>query len=69
MTLLVPLPVVLPLLGAAVTLGLAHRPQAQRILSVAALLLTLGVAVVLLVASHVDGPEGRPSSAGPPRTG
>ncbi len=57
MTLLVPLPVVLPLLGAAVTLGLAHRPRAQRVISVAALLLTLGVAVVLLIASHVDGPQ------------
>src|SRR5688572_771097 len=57
MTFLVPLPVILPLLGAAVTLGLAHRPRAQRIVSVTALSLTLIVAVALLVLSHVDGSQ------------
>lgn len=57
MSLLVPLPVVLPLLGAAVTLGLARRPSTQRAVSVAALSLTMAVAATLLVLSHLDGPQ------------
>ncbi|HEX5597704.1 MAG TPA: Na+/H+ antiporter subunit D [Micromonosporaceae bacterium] len=56
MTYLVPLPVVIPLVGAALTLVLARRPGAQRTVSVAALTATLAVAVTLLLAAHRDGP-------------
>ncbi|MEV0718122.1 Na+/H+ antiporter subunit D [Asanoa sp. NPDC050611] len=49
MTALVPLPVVLPLLGAAVTLVLTRYPRAQRIVSFTALTAVLGVSVALLV--------------------
>ncbi|MFY1633183.1 Na+/H+ antiporter subunit D [Solwaraspora sp. WMMB335] len=57
MTGLVPLPVILPLLGAGVTLVLARRPRAQRITSVTALTATFGVALALLVTAHMDGPQ------------
>ncbi|GGM26516.1 MULTISPECIES: Na+/H+ antiporter subunit D [Micromonospora] len=53
---LVPLPVVLPLLGAALTLVLANRPRLQRAISVAVLAVTLAVAVVLLVEAYRHGP-------------
>ncbi|HEX5541381.1 MAG TPA: Na+/H+ antiporter subunit D [Micromonospora sp.] len=56
MTYLVPLPVVMPLLGAALTLVLARHPRAQRTTSVAVLTATLAVAVALLSAAHRDGP-------------
>ncbi|MDG4829712.1 Na+/H+ antiporter subunit D [Solwaraspora sp. WMMD1047] len=56
MTYLVPLPVIMPLLGAALTLVLARRPQLQRATSVAVLTATLAVAVALLVATHQQGP-------------
>ncbi|SDY50807.1 multisubunit sodium/proton antiporter, MrpD subunit [Micromonospora pattaloongensis] len=57
MTYLVPLPVVLPLLGAALTLMLARRPRAQRAISVAVLAVTFAVALALLVAAHRHGPQ------------
>lgn len=51
-----PLPVVVPLLGAALTLILANRPRLQRSVSVLGLLVTLVVAVVLLVEAYRHGP-------------
>ncbi|MGV9976325.1 Na+/H+ antiporter subunit D [Micromonospora wenchangensis] len=53
---LVPLPVVVPLLGAALTLILVSRPRLQRTVSVVALATNLVVAVLLLVRAHRDGP-------------
>jgi len=53
---LVPLPVVMPLLGAALTLVLARRPRAQRAVSVLVLTATLVVAAALLVLAYRDGP-------------
>ncbi|ROT32835.1 Na+/H+ antiporter subunit D [Micromonospora sp. HM5-17] len=52
MRLLVPLPVVIPLFGAALTLVLARRPVAQRVISVAAVAAVLVVAVLLLWYAH-----------------
>ena len=54
---LVPLPVIMPLLGAALTLVLARRPQLQRTVSVAVLTATLAVSAVLLVVAHQNGPQ------------
>ncbi|WP_327030841.1 Na+/H+ antiporter subunit D [Micromonospora sp. NBC_01740] len=56
MSWLVPLPVVVPLLGAALTLLLARWPGAQRVVSVACLTATLAVAAVLLVEAYRHGP-------------
>ncbi|MBQ1026624.1 Na+/H+ antiporter subunit D [Micromonospora sp. C95] len=56
MSTLVPLPVVLPLLGAALTLLLAGRPWTQRTVSVGCLSTSLVVAVVLLVQAYRQGP-------------
>ena len=53
---LVPLPVVVPLLGAALTLLLTRRPRLQRSVSVVGLAATLAVAVVLLVEAYRHGP-------------
>ncbi|MFI0791094.1 Na+/H+ antiporter subunit D [Micromonospora rubida] len=53
---LVPLPVVVPLLGAALTLLLANRPRLQRDVSVIVLSTSLVVAVVLLVEAYQHGP-------------
>ncbi|MEW2428492.1 Na+/H+ antiporter subunit D [Micromonospora sp. NPDC047644] len=53
---LVPLPVVVPLLGAALTLLLAGKPRIQRTISVLCLGGTLAVAVVLLVQAYRHGP-------------
>jgi multicomponent Na+:H+ antiporter subunit D len=53
---LVPLPVVVPLLGAALTLILTNRPGLQRSVSVVGLSTTLAVAVVLLVEAYRHGP-------------
>ncbi|WP_433789552.1 Na+/H+ antiporter subunit D [Actinoplanes sp. CA-252034] len=55
MTWLVPLPVIMPLLGAAATLLMFRRPGVQRAISVSVLTATLVVSVVLLVLS-ADGP-------------
>ncbi|MFD6751992.1 Na+/H+ antiporter subunit D [Micromonospora gifhornensis] len=56
MSALVPLPVLLPLLGAALTLLLANRPLPQRMVSVGSLSATLLVSVLLLVRSYQHGP-------------
>lgn len=56
MSYLVPLPVVMPLFGAALTLVLARRPHAQRTVSVIVLAATLAVAVALLVLTRQGGP-------------
>ena len=56
MTALVPLPVVLPLLGAALTLMMARHPRWQRTVSITVLAASLGIAAALLVAVTVDGP-------------
>jgi multicomponent Na+:H+ antiporter subunit D len=57
MRLLVPLPVILPLLGAGATLMLSHRPRAQRITSFAVLTSVVVVAAVLLVRADRYGPQ------------
>ncbi|TDC80394.1 Na+/H+ antiporter subunit D [Micromonospora sp. KC606] len=56
MTRLVPLPVVVPLLGAALTLILGRWPQVQRTISVVALTANLVVSVLLLVEAYRHGP-------------
>lgn len=56
MTALVPLVVLVPLLGAAVTLALGFRPQAQRIVAIVALVIELGLGIALLVAVDAVGP-------------
>ncbi|MFC3505151.1 Na+/H+ antiporter subunit D [Micromonospora krabiensis] len=53
---LLPLPVVVPLLGAALTLVLGRWPGLQRAISVAGLTTTLAVAGVLLVEAYRHGP-------------
>ncbi|HWS38380.1 MAG TPA: Na+/H+ antiporter subunit D [Actinoplanes sp.] len=55
MTWLVPLPVMMPLLGAAATLLMFRRPRVQRVISVSVLTATLAVSALLLVLS-ADGP-------------
>ncbi|MFI9642977.1 Na+/H+ antiporter subunit D [Micromonospora sp. NPDC051925] len=55
MTRILPLPVVVPLLGAALTLILVNRPRVQRTVSVVALGTNLAVAVLLLVWAHRHG--------------
>ncbi|WP_026931814.1 Na+/H+ antiporter subunit D [Glycomyces tenuis] len=54
---LVPLPVIIPLLGAALTLMMARAPRAQRAVSVIALTATLVVAAALLAVTFVEGPQ------------
>ncbi|WDZ87558.1 Na+/H+ antiporter subunit D [Micromonospora cathayae] len=56
MNALVPLPVVMPLLGAALTLLLPRWPQVQRTISVLVLVATLAVSAVLLVRAYQHGP-------------
>jgi multicomponent Na+:H+ antiporter subunit D len=56
MSWLVPLPVVMPLLGAALTLLLARRPRPQRWVSLTVLTATVAAAAALLVRSTLDGP-------------
>jgi multicomponent Na+:H+ antiporter subunit D len=56
MTWLVPLPVVIPLAGAAVTLLLRRHPNLQRSVSLLALSATLAVAVALLALTAGGGP-------------
>ncbi|MFI5937387.1 Na+/H+ antiporter subunit D [Actinoplanes sp. NPDC051494] len=56
MTFLVPLPVVMPLLGAALTLMMAGKPRAQRTVSLSVLTSTLLVSIALLILSTTDGP-------------
>ncbi len=56
-TALIPLPVLLPLLGAAVTLLAARSPAVQRGVSVVALTGVLGCAVALMVVTGRDGAQ------------
>jgi multicomponent Na+:H+ antiporter subunit D len=51
------LPVVLPLLGAGLTLVMARRPAAQRLVSLAVLTVVLAVAVALLVLADRTGAQ------------
>lgn len=57
MRFLVPLPVILPLLGAGLTLMLSHRPRLQRVVSVAVLAVVVAVAVALVVRADRYGPQ------------
>jgi multicomponent Na+:H+ antiporter subunit D len=52
-----PLPVVLPLLGAGLTLVMARRPAAQRLVSLAVLTVVLAVAVALRVLADRTGAQ------------
>jgi multicomponent Na+:H+ antiporter subunit D len=56
MTALVPLVVLLPLIGAALTLVLGRRPRGQRVVTLAMLTAVLGVGVALLVVVDQGGP-------------
>ena len=56
MNVLVPLPVVLPLLAAGLSMALHRRPRAQRVLGLLVLATALIATVVLLVRVHADGP-------------
>ncbi|MGC4855245.1 Na+/H+ antiporter subunit D [Micromonospora sp. DT4] len=69
MSRLLPLPVVLPLLGAALTLLLANRPRVQRTVSVLCLTVTFTVAVVLLVRAYRHGPVVLAVGGWPPPVG
>jgi multicomponent Na+:H+ antiporter subunit D len=53
---IIPLPVLLPLLGAGATLVLSRRPTLQRALSVAVLAVVVVIAALLLVAAMRTGP-------------
>ncbi|HLT83572.1 MAG TPA: proton-conducting transporter membrane subunit, partial [Phototrophicaceae bacterium] len=55
MSWLLPLPVLIPLIGAGLALALARFPRVQRMVTVAALTSVLGIAIVLLVLVN-DGP-------------
>ncbi|MCD0444462.1 Na+/H+ antiporter subunit D [Glycomyces sp. A-F 0318] len=57
MSFLVPLPVIIPALGAALTLMMARRPGAQRAVSLTALTTTLVVSSALLVVTAAEGPQ------------
>lgn len=54
---LVPLPVLLPLLGAALTLAFHRSPRLQRSVSLAVLVAVVAVAGVLLWQTDVNGPQ------------
>ncbi|MEV4385666.1 Na+/H+ antiporter subunit D [Micromonospora sp. NPDC049580] len=69
MSRLLPLPVVVPLLGAALTLLLATRPRVQRAVSVLCLAVTFTVAVVLLVQAYRHGPVVLAIGGWPPPVG
>ncbi|GLZ44759.1 Na+/H+ antiporter subunit D [Actinomycetospora sp. NBRC 106375] len=53
---LIPLPTLLPLLGAGLTLVLSRRPTLQRAVSVAVLSIVVVIAALLLVAAALSGP-------------
>ncbi len=69
MTVLVTLPVVLSLAGAAGVLLLGRSAVAQRVLSVAVHLAVLGCAVALLVVADTDGPQVVPLGGWAPPVG
>ncbi|MFS3127430.1 Na+/H+ antiporter subunit D [Nocardioides sp. Bht2] len=54
---MVPLPVVLPLLGAGLTLTFSHRPRAQQIVTITVLSMVVAIAAALLVAADQNGPQ------------
>jgi multicomponent Na+:H+ antiporter subunit D len=54
---LVPLPVILPLLGAGAALMLSRHPRAQRVLTLTVLVAVVAVAAVLLVQADRHGPQ------------
>lgn len=54
---LLPVPVLLPMLGAALTLILGRRPRLQRLVSILVLAGVVGVAAVLSVQSYEFGPQ------------
>jgi multicomponent Na+:H+ antiporter subunit D len=54
---LLPMPVLLPLLGAALTLALRRSPRLQRSTSIAVLTATVAVAGVLVWQTDVNGPQ------------
>ncbi|WP_139977888.1 Na+/H+ antiporter subunit D [Nocardioides litoris] len=56
-SLLVPLPVILPLLGSGAALMLFRYPRAQRAVSVVVLVAVVAVAAVLLVVADREGPQ------------
>ncbi|MFC0508629.1 Na+/H+ antiporter subunit D [Micromonospora costi] len=66
---LLPLPVVVPLLGAALTLVLGRWPRLQRAISVGGLATTLAVAAVLLVQAYRHGPVVLAIGGWPPPVG
>ncbi|WP_240938012.1 Na+/H+ antiporter subunit D [Nocardioides sp. JQ2195] len=57
LTALVPLPVVLPLLGAGAALMLSHRPRAQRLVTITILTAVVVIAAVLMVEADRNGPQ------------
>src|SRR3546814_19145809 len=57
MATLVPLPVVLPLLGAGATLMLSRRPRAQRYVTISILSAVVVIAAVLMVETDRNGPH------------
>ena len=57
MSLLVPLPVILPLLGAGLALMLSRRPRLQRLVSTATLAAVVAVAAALVVLTDREGPQ------------
>ncbi|MEZ0166250.1 Na+/H+ antiporter subunit D [Kineococcus sp. LSe6-4] len=57
MRVLVPLPVLLCLVGCAVTLVLGHRPRAQRLVTTAVLTGVVAAAAALLVLAVTEGPQ------------
>lgn len=57
MTWLVPLPVVIPLIAAGLTLALGGRSKAQAIISTLAITLVLLASAGLMWQAHVDGPQ------------
>jgi multicomponent Na+:H+ antiporter subunit D len=57
MNYLVPLPVIIPLLGAALTLMMARAPRAQRVVSLTTLSAALLVSAALLGVTFFEGPQ------------
>lgn len=56
-TVLVPLPVVLPLVAAGVTLVAARRERIQRSVTIGTMLIVLAASVALLALAYQDGPQ------------
>ena len=56
-SILVPLPVLMPLLAAGATLALPHHPRLQRFISVGTLVAVVAVAAALVVVADREGPQ------------